>query len=334
MTEAVPDLLAHLRFPRDHAAVRRRLDSVGRELSTGLRADPAAAAGGDQRRLFHLETERTRAAAAGEAVALARARAEATQAALGRLAGLADGAGVALLAAVGRGDLATARAEAGRARSDFAAAVDALNARHGGRSLFAGAAADRPALAEAGAILADVLAAAAGAPDAAAMRAAIEAYFFDPGGGFETFAYTGAAMDAPEADLGEGQRLALAERADSVAVRRLLAGLATLVAGLEAPPGGPGAALALFAAGAEDLAAASGLIRERRALLGVGEAAIAAAGERAEARLAAIDLVRSRLLVRDAAEAAAEFRALETQLASLYEVTARRAGLTLLGFLR
>jgi flagellar hook-associated protein 3 FlgL len=335
MAAGVPDLLSLARLTAGGAELRRRLEAAGAEVSSGETADPAAAAGGDLRRLYALAAERGRLEAAAEALGLAGGRAAAMQAGLATLAQSGGAAGLALLAATGRADLAAARGEADAARDAFRAAVGALNGAFAGQSLFAGAGTLGPALAPADTILAGVAAAVAGAPDAATALAAIDAYFDDPGGPFRTADLLLPATDAPPADLGDGSRLAYAPRADAPAAVALLKALATVVMARETPPGAsPAHETAMYrAAGTAGLAAAEA-VRGLAADLGRAEATLAAAAARTGARAAALELAETTLRAADPYAAAARLRALETQLASHYEVTARLSALSLVAALR
>ncbi|MEO1000086.1 MAG: flagellin, partial [Pseudomonadota bacterium] len=248
---------------------------------------------------------------------------------------LGDGIATGLLGAVSIGDDIGARQRAAEARGAFEDVVTALNARYGGRSLFAGAATEGPALADAETMLTAIAATTASAPDAATAATAIDDWFQAAGGGFETMGYLGATTDAPPAQIAPGQSLTYATRADSGAVRDLLAGLAKIVIGLEAPPAGdPDAASALFEEGARGLTGAIPGIVGERAALGEAEARIAetAAAQAAERTL--LETARARLVAADPYDTATEFQAVEQQLQTVYTITARLAGLSLLNALR
>lgn len=335
MMSVLPDLLTSLRLQRDGLVLRERLSTVGTELATGRKADLMEASAGDPRQLYRIEGSLARATATAEQISLARARAEVTQGALGTLATVAEEIGLDLLAAVERGDRVAAERHAAGARTAFGAAVEALNTRFGGRSLLAGAAVDADALAPADQILAEVAAAVAGAPDAATALAAIDVYFNDPAGGFATSAFQGSAIDAPAVDLGDGTRLAYAERANSVEARLLLQGLATIVTGLESGlASSPANQDALFRDGTGDVIASRDAITEVRARLGIAEERIGLAATTTDARIAGLEMARTALIARDPSEAATLFETLETQISAVYTVTARLSGLSLVNFLR
>ena len=99
-------------------------------------------------------------------VSQALGRSEVTQSALGRVQAAISDFGAPLLAAVTTSDQQSAEVVAGSAREAFSEVVSALNSRFGDRSLFAGAATEGPAIADANTILAEISTHIAGAVDA------------------------------------------------------------------------------------------------------------------------------------------------------------------------
>ncbi len=331
----VPDLMSHLRLTREHGTTKAALNRVSQEVNTGLKSDLVEAAGGDLRRLQALEASLSRLEERKNVITLAETRAEVTQATLDTLRRAADAVGVDLLAATERGDYSAARTVAASARSAMQAAVAAINGDSTGRNLFAGAAVDGPALRDADTILNEVAVVVAATTNTADALAAIDTYFNDPAGGFATSAFLGAAVDAPTAELGPGERLAFAERADSDAVRAVLQSLATAVMGVESSYGAaPVSSNLMLNRAALGAISARDQVTDVRADLGVKQERIEAAATRVEAERSLIDIARTELRAADAYESAAEFKALETQLETIYATTARLANLSLINYLR
>lgn len=331
----LPDLVAASRLQRESARVRAQLEQAGRELSTGRREDPAAASGGDPARLYAMDAERARLTRESEGLVLAQTRIGATQTVMGSLQRLADELGVELEASLSRRDMVSARQHAAGADSAFRSAVHGLNSRFGGRALFAGAAVDGPALASPDAIMADVQALVNGASDAADAIAQVSAYFEDPGGGFETSGYAGAAADAPEASLGGGASMNISRRADAPEIRILLRGLALAAAVTDPGYAGPaGAEADLLREAAEATLSARQALVSSRTDLGLAEARLEEASARLAARRDALDLAWNEATSRDPYDAAVEFQALEQQLERVFTVTARMSQLNLTDFVR
>lgn len=332
----VPDLLTSSRLMRDGASVARELDRSGDELTTGIRKDLVSASGGDLAKLFSLDRAIAEAGAYENAIELAQGRATVIQASMEGLQAAADEIGVDLLASVSREDFLSARRNAGGARDAFSTAVASLNATFAGRSLFAGAAVDAPALDTADQILGDVFAVMAGATDAAGVIAAADAYF-DGSGPAPTFddAYLGSAADAPAVQLGADDRFDYALRADRTEVRDLLRGLALAAFAAEGGvPGDPDSEEVLLTEAGESLVASRGDVIDMRANFGLAEERIETAKARNAAEATTLSIARNDVVSKDAFEAASEFEALRAQLEAVYTVTARLSGLTLTAFLR
>jgi flagellar hook-associated protein 3 FlgL len=335
MINGVPDLLSGLRLQTGGIEIRKRMETLSAEIGSGRKLSVMEASGGDPVRLYALEGAISRLAARSDRLSMAEGRAETMQTALGILQDSAGDLGVAVLGAIGLGDLSGARTHASGARDAFEQAVGALNASLGGRTLFSGAAVDGPALADATAMLASITAAVDATANTTDALAAIETWFEDPAGGFATMGYVGADQDAPAVHLGEDGRLGYALRADMAELRDMLRGLATLVIAAEHPLAADlPAAGGFFQTGGERLIAARDGIALVRSALGVDQARIEASATATAAETGALEILRARLVARDPFEAASDFQALEAQMQSVYAVTARLSGLSLTNFLR
>lgn len=227
-----PDLLTNQRFRVQTARLSRQLHQAGRELTTGRREDLAAAAGGDMRKLFLLETGAASKAAFAAAAGRAGARAETTLNAIEQVRASTDGLAVNISAATERGDMESARRYAETARFAFGASVRALNTRYAGRSLFAGAEVGEAALRPAEEILDEAFAAVAGATDAADMRNQLRDWFMQSGGGYETDAYQGDDSST-RMQVNDGEYAQFEVSALDLPFRQALFGLALAVGTIE-----------------------------------------------------------------------------------------------------
>ena len=334
LSKPLPDLAASLAMRRQGAELRLRTDVAGQELASGRRSDLFEAAGRDPARLLGVERDLARAEADAQGFVLAGTRASAAQAALGRAAELTKTVGAELLAAVARGDAVSARAIASEAEGAFADFVDRMNTRSGDRALFAGAAVDGDALADAESMLIELRTVVGGAVDGAEAAARVDAWFEAPGGGFELRGWLGEG-DAPVVRLGDGVEADVSVRADAPEIRDAMKGLA-----LAAVAADPLTAMSeeirmeSFALAAErGVGAADGLV-EVRSALGLSEARIEEAETAARARRTALEISWNDQVARDPFEAASEFQALETQMQTAYTVAARLSRLTFADFLR
>ncbi|MEM0945233.1 MAG: flagellin, partial [Pseudomonadota bacterium] len=295
-------------------------------------ADPIAASGGNPARLYAIERDIALLETRTQQIEIAGQRAALTQAALAQVQQAGNGIGTNLIGAVGRGDTASAERIASSARSGFEQAVEALNTRFGSRTLFSGAEVEGAALASSDEILTDILALANGAATGGAALAAVRDYFA-PGGGFEATGYLGSTNDAPSTELSPGVRVDYAIRADDENLRAMLEGLAIGVVAAEGTLTGDDQ-LFLFRETGERVIAATDRVVDVRATLGVAEERIETANIRTSAERTFLNEARNAIISRDPFEAAAELTGIETQLATLFSVTARLSQLNLSSFLR
>lgn len=331
----IPDLLSAGRTARTLAQVQTDFTRASEELTTGRQSDVVAATGGDPIRLYAVERDLALNAGRALNVDMAISRAAVTQTALTRVEGAAGAVGAKLLAAVTIGDLTGAQLEANRARDAFEEAVSALNSRFGDRSLFSGAATDSPAIASAAAMLSDIAARAAPSQTADEVIAAVDDYFTDPAG-FAATGYLGSTTDASSAEISPGQYVDYAIRADRDEIVTALKALALGVLGAEGGFAGATTSTRLAVmgeAGQRGLTASAGIVT-LRGEVGVAEERLETAKIRGSAERTFLQTARNNIVARDPFEAATEFNALEQQLQTIFEVTARLSQLSLTNFLR
>lgn len=333
---SIGDLAQSLMLRSQSARLKRMQAVLTAELASGQVADVAARLGGD---LSHLaDIDRSLRRLEGFAVAMGEARlsAAAAQSGLGRLQEAAAGLSAALLPVSGSTPAPLRVRAAEQAKSVLAAAVDALNTRAAGRSLFAGVATDGPALAPAETLLADLKTAivGAGASDAAAVRAAATAWFDDPAG-FRATGYAGSDTSLAPVRIGAGTEVALTLRADDAVFRDGLRDIALAALATDPDIGLDGAGQALLLRGAGDgLLANDGRITGLRAALGFAEERIEEAETRNAAARTGLDYARGELLAADPYDTATRLQDVQFRLESLYSVTIRASRLSLAGLMR
>lgn len=313
---------------------RQRLDLLADELASGIVADPAARLAGRTDRLAATEHRIALLSGGVESANNLARRFEAAQIALDQIdaqRGIVSGELLSLPPAVTR-QLVTDTAA--RAEVSFGIVVSALNSRHGGESLFSGSATDQPALASADIILADLRIQTAGATDTADLIARVDAFFHDPGGGFDTAAYIGDTGAAPTRRIG-GQDYAVTPRADDAALRAVMKGLALAAVAADHPAEISDAerARTMQQAGAMLVTAADALAGSR-ARLGMLETRAEEASARDAAALTAARIARNDLIGANPDQTAVALRETQVRLETQYAVTARLAGLSLAGYMR
>lgn len=331
----VPDLLTSGRTSRTISNVSQDLARVSQELSSGLNSNLVKASGGDPTRLYSIERELRMNEVRQFSISQAQGRSTVTQSALAKVQDAVSDIGAPLLAAVTMDDRQSSQIIATGARTAFSEAVAALNSRFGDRSLFAGAAADGPALADPESILADINAAIVGAADTTDVLNAVDAYFSDPTG-FEATGFLGSAIDASNVELDDGETVSFAVRADAPEIRDVLSALAIAVIGAEGGFTGDTAEakqVLLGEASRRTIEATTQIIKTRGEV-GIVEERVDEAAVRINAEESLLLQARSSIMARDPFEAAIELSAIETQIQTIFSITGRLSTLTLTNFLR
>ncbi|SLN65992.1 flagellin [Roseisalinus antarcticus] len=329
------DLSQHFLTLRRTMQVKQRLDTLGQELASGRVSDVALHLGGEAARLAHIEH---RSELIGGHISANRETSEylaQMQVSLGNLEhrrGELAGQILSLpinITDVQREDIATA------AVVTFEAMVGDLNFRVADRALFAGAATEGQALADAEDMLASLSAAVAGVTTSDQLKDAVDAWFNDPAGGFETMGYLGDTGDYVERPLGDGTKAKIAVRADDAEYRQLLAAVATAavldggVPGLNAGEAND----AVKEAGARLLSAAQPLSLSRGSL-GRTESMVEAATTRQGAEQTSLGILRNDMISTDPFEVATELKEVQNQLEMNYMLTARLSGLSMAEYMR
>lgn len=332
---SVGDRASTFQIRRQSTGLKSDLTRLGQELATGVRADLGAQVSGDFGPIAAIERSLSAIAAYRTSNAEAAGLLEATQLALGAVQQLGRDLTPGVLTAASSRDPAMIHATGQDARQKFSASVAALNTRAADRSLLAGAATDRPAMAPAGTIMAALVAAVAGETTAQGVTAAVDAWFDTPGGGFQTIAYLGAGTDMGPMTIADGESVDLTARADAPAVRAALKAqaLAALIAeGVLDTDRDQQAAL--IATASERMLAADGEITNLRAGLGAVEARIEDAKAQNAAEASAFELARAGMIGADPYHTASELEAVYSRIEMLYTVTARIAGLKFTDYMR
>ncbi len=220
-----------------------------------------------------------------------------------------------------------------QARAGLEAVIGALNGRAAGRSLFAGTATDRAPLQSAQTLMGALGTAVAGAATADDIISAVETWFDDPSG-FAATAYSGSDQDLAPFRTAPGEEVKLDLKADDPALRAILEAMA--LASLAADPSIAPDALtqsALLRTAGEKLFQAQDGLSENRAELGFAQSRIEEAIARNASSRRSFEMARNDLTVADPYETAARLQEAQFRLESIFAVTARTAGLSLIRFL-
>lgn len=256
---------------------------------------------------------------------LRQSRLDITQQSLSRVQSGLEGIAARTFDAVGFEsdvDMATVARDAGNQLESMMAA---LNTRHGERFLFSGDATSTPPFSGPEQLIADIEALALAAPDAAGFETALDTYFNDPAGPWQTTIYGGSATASdPEA-----------RTAIDPALTKIARSLSVLAVGK------PGGALQSLGDGntarlnaANLLAAGETAITELRATVGIDQGRVADRLTGLEHEETVLTEALDQMTGRDQYEAASALKTLEANLEASYILTARLSNLSLMNYIR
>ncbi len=256
------------------------------------------------------------------------------QAALGAIQNDAEALASNLMTAAQSGTGRKLNVASQSAQDTFRTIVGNLNASAAGRSVFAGSGADRAALADADAMFGALAAALTGQTTATGVRAEIEAWFMDAGGGFETVGYIGETDPLAPFQLNRETSAGYELRADRDEIRAVLIEVATAAFATDEAFGlSQSAQQSLLQDAGEGLLARLDGVTELRAEIGALEERVELAGVRNAATRASLELTRADLFGADPYDTATRLESTRTQLEMLYSVTSRLSNLTLANYL-
>ena len=334
-TAAVSDLSSAMRLQRVGQSTRANMQVAGYEVASGLKSDLVKATGGNLSSLFAIEKTMARLDVRASAISTASARAEATQFNLEKIQQNVAEFGTDLIAAVNLGNQQQAFSVAGSARGAFDSIVSAINGRYGDQALFAGANVDGAAVLDAQSMYNDIIALTGAAPDSTAVIAAVDDYFYNPAGGFATTGFLGDALDAPSAEIADGEVVDYSVRGDAQALRDALRNVALIAIANNGDHAGSDldSMNIMGAAATSAITTVNSLIDLRESLGHVEERLSQAAAFNASQKNT-FEMNRNGIIAADPYEAATRFQALEGQMEAIYLMTSRLSNMRLQNYLR
>ncbi|WP_380056238.1 flagellin [Falsihalocynthiibacter sp. SS001] len=320
---------------RQSSELKSQLERASTELATGQVQDTAQAVGGNFSALAEIEE----AVSSIEAFTTANSEAaffvENAQSSLEFVQKMTTDAAPALLLASNTNNNSLINTTTLDTKQKLVAVVSAINTQSTGRSLFSGQATDRPPLASVDDMIADLAPLVATETTAAGAMGVIDAWFDDAGGGFETMGYTGSNATLAPFGVGPGRTAAFDITAKDDGIKDALKGLMTAALVSQGTLAAqPDARNLLLQMAGETLLSNENELSALRAAAGTAEAHIEEMRIQNETERHALDHAYNRIMSADPYSAATELEAVQTQLETLYTITARLSRLNLVDFLR
>ncbi len=218
------------------------------------------------------------------------------------------------------------------ARTRLDGVLAGLNTSLAGRTLLAGVTADGAAVRDTDTILSALRGQITGALTAEEAMARISDWFDDPAG-FTALAYQGGA-DLADLAVSATEKVGLGPTANDAAFRSALKGLTAAALMNDPALGLPASAVQDFAQlAARQLIAGQDDLTQLAAQIGMTEGRIEAVQSRHSAEVLSFELAQAELLQGDPYRLATELEAVQTNLETVYAVTARLSRLSLTDFL-
>lgn len=320
---------------RNNTALRTRLNTLTRELSSGQAADLS----------LHLGPDRARLAAIDRSLALIDSYAQATtetaqtlslmQTSLGFMEDTRANMAKALVPITNTATYVQTDEGARSGENGFRSIVQSLNGRIGDRALFAGTATGGAAVAPANDMLAALRTVTAGMTTASDVTAAVDAWFDDPAGGYATMGYLGDSGTPLTRQVGPDRSVEIDATAMDPGIRDLLKAAAmAALAGDGGPPLAQGGKVALLREAGDRMMTVAYPLTQIGARLGTAEETVATVTANQAAQKTLFTQSRNDLSLADPFETAAALQQVQVQLETHYTVTARLSHLTLSEYLR
>ncbi len=317
---------------RQGADLRGQVLRASQEIASGNQSDIAASLRGDVSPLLAIDASLSRLSAYKSNTTEAAFQTAAQQSAIAGLSELATGLSTSLLGARNFSTPAQIDTLAADAKGRLASAIGLLNAQASGRAVFSGVDTDTVPLGSVEDMLAALQTAATGATTAGQVAAAVSTWFADPLG-YGAF-YQGGDPLSP-APIAPGETAELGTTAMDPILRDTLAAFAMAALLDRGVLAGDAAECGRLAQQAgQQLVSTEDARTTLRARIGTVEAQIEAARTRNSAEETSLGILRSDLGSVDPYEAATRLQTVQSQLESLYLVTARVSRLSLTEYLR
>lgn len=330
-----PDLLSFNQRNRTTTNIKTQLDRASQEAVTGIRSDLTAASNGRVGEVHLLRK-------ALSDIDLSDRINTVTSTRIDLMAQGISGARTAMNGIDSRARVAFhSNSEAGmtsivsEAETNLRSVFDSLSVKHGTRNLLSGNRTDTPPYAHSDVLLDDIkqIVATAGSP--ADIETALDTYFDDPAGGFNTRIYLGATDGAGIIRLGDSDEIHVDVRGNNDAIKKVLRGLSVMAASTSSAfPRESSEFSDIFLKSVSAAAEGTSALINLETDIGIFAETIDKIKTRNSQEKLSLSSAYQSIVGRDQFEAATELKKLEVQLESSYIITARLSSLSLVNFLR
>ena len=331
--EVIGDMARALVLRSNQVSLRKEMDQLAVEVSTGFVRDPAQHLHGDLRGLLAIDRSLSQLDTYRVNTTEATFLSGSMQAALDEVQGRSEILSQSLIAAELTPNTALLNTMSDDAQNALDQIMNGLNRSVAGRFLFSGTATDREAVQGADVLLNDVRTALTGQTTLAGVETVLD-NFFGSGGAYETTTYQGSNTGLAPLKLSETESANLDIRATDPVFREVLKPIVMAALATDGSLGlDQGVQIQMLKSAGEDLLGAQQDVVELRAGLGALEARVEETTTRNSAEYTATSIARLDLVGADQYYTASRYENIRTQLESLYAITARSQRLSLAEYL-
>ncbi|MGD9917155.1 MAG: flagellin [Paenirhodobacter sp.] len=333
---SVGDMAQTYLLRRHNVQLKTTMSRLTQELASGVQQDVGAAVKGDFTALAAIDRSQRRIDSFSQSASEADVFLSSQQDALELIQNHASQIGATMISSASTTQASMIDAVTGDAAQRFASIVSALNVNVAGRYVFSGNTTDTAPLGASEDIISALSGVITGMTNATDIVSAVDDWFDAPtgGGGFLDFSYHGSDTALAPAQVSETDRADLSLTAADPSLRNLLKGfaLATLVSENLVPDDIDVRATLTRAAG-EQIATADAELTTVRSELGTVQEIVSDAQVRNSAEKSSLAIAKNKLIGIDEYDSATALEAVQTQLETLYTLTARLTGLSLTDYL-
>lgn len=317
------------------ARLRNTLQVLSQEMASGKVADQAKRVGGNTTILHHYETQISLLKQYQQTGAEAAAVAEVTQQVLGALRNDSNDFANSLIATNASSLSGQVGLRASEARAMFESAVSRLNIQVADQHIFAGLATDTPPLVDAANILTELATLTAGLATASDVENAVAGWFdaAPGGGGYLDFAYQGTTGQPRLTQIADQRNIAFTTSGATPTVREVLKAFA-LAAFADSASLPPAEQVQVVRAAGDMLLNNQQHLLDESGRVGLLEQLADRFQTEHSNALAMVEIGRSKLVAADPFDTATALTEVQTQMETLYSMTARLSKLKLVDYLR
>ena len=332
---SIGDMRQHFLTSRTNSSLTNELNTLVQELTNGEKSDLTQHLGAGQTQLSGIDRHLDMLSSFARSNVSTGQMLSAMQSALENAETQRGTVSSALLTIDESSSSAQVQEAGSIARSGFDTVVQSLNIRFGDRAMFGGNDLNQAPLVDADTMLADIETAVTGLTSASDITAAIDDWFDQAGGGFETLAYQGDNTGFMNRPTNANSSIEIDVRADDQSFRDMFKAFAkSTIAGDQTNTLDDSTRQEMQMQAGVDLLSVASPLSGLRGRVGFAESQIEEASVRVAAQQTSYSIARNDLVSADPYETAIRLESVQLQLETHYTLTARLSRLSLTEYLR